>query len=372
MRLEPFKLERIMSEWQNEVELDLSMSGVDAACLSDFISPEEMESVWANTKLRFVQTNGPEPLRDAILRKYPGAGRDNVLVTNGSSEALMVLLWKICEPGTEIVEISPTYSLIGGLAKTFGAVVKQVGLIEEAGWKLDIEALGRAVTESTAILYVGNPNNPTGSILSESEMQAIVDVAERAQTLLVADEIYQGAELSGAQSSSFWGRYDRTIVTSSVSKAHGLAGMRLGWMVGPKELVNEVWHYHDYTTTTTTALSSQFVTMALEPAREQKLLDRALAISRSNFKLLDAWMKANRDIVSGEPTKVGGFAFVKVDTDLDSETLAFRLAKEHGVLVGPGNYFGAEKYMRLGYSIPHLEAGLNRLSTGLRSINGAA
>src|SRR5579871_4103547 len=118
MQLEPFKLERIMSEWQNVVELDLSSSGVDAACLRDFISASEFETLWAGTKLRFVQTNGPIQLRDAILRKYQGASRANVLVSNGSSEALMVLLWKLCEKGAELVEISPTYSLVGGLART--------------------------------------------------------------------------------------------------------------------------------------------------------------------------------------------------------------------------------------------------------------
>lgn len=371
MHLEPFKLERIMSEWQNEVEVDLSSSGVDAARLRDFVSPSELEALWSDTKLRFVQTNGPIELRDAILRKYQDASRDNVLVANGSSEALMVLLWKLCEQGTEIVEISPTYTLVGGLARTFGATVKQVPLREDAGWRLDIESLDRVVTRSTEVIYVCNPNNPTGSILSETEMAAIVAAAQRTGALLIADEIYIGAELDGRQSQSFWRRYDRVVVTSSVSKAHGLAGLRLGWMVGPKSLVSDVWRYHDYTTTTTTALSAELARMALEPERERKLFDRALRIGRTNFAILDQWIHHHSDLVSGERTKVGGLAFVKVHVPLGTEALALHLAKTSGLLVGPGAYFGAEGYLRIGYSVPHLEAGLSRLADGLRTLRQA-
>ncbi len=368
MQLESFKLERIMSEWQNVVELDLSSSGVDAACLRDFISASELETLWEGTKLRFVQTNGPADLRDAIVRKYPGASRANVLVTNGSSEALMVLLWKLGEKGSELVEISPTYSLVGGLARTFGVTVKQVPLREDAGWRLDTESLDRTVSESTQIIYVCNPNNPTGSILSESEMAAIVAAAKRCGALLIADEIYFGAELDGRPTSSFWGRYDRTVVTSSVSKAHGLAGLRLGWMVGPEALVSDVWRYHDYTTTTTTALSATLARMALEPERERKLLERALQISRTNFAILDQWIRQHSDLVAWHPTKIGGLAFVKVNVPLGTEALALQLAKNSGLLVAPGAYFGAEGYVRIGYSVPHLEAGLSRLATGLSAL----
>jgi aspartate/methionine/tyrosine aminotransferase len=368
MRLEPFKLERIMSQWQNEVEFDLSSSGVDAAHLRDFISPSELEKLWSDTKLRFVQTNGPTKLRDAIIRKYPGASRDNVLVTNGSSEALMVLLWKLCEPGVELVEISPTYSLVGGLARTFGAAVKQVPLREEAGWRLDLESLDRVISRSTRIIYVGNPNNPTGSILTEAEMAAIVAAAKRSGALLIADEIYIGAELNGRLSESFWGRYDQVLVTSSVSKAHGLAGLRLGWVVGPKDIVGDAWRYHDYTTTTTTALSAELVTMALEPDRERILFERALKIGRTNFEILEQWMLRHRDLVAGERTKIGGLAFVKVRSRLGTEELAFHLAKNSGLLVGPGAHFGAEGYLRIGYSVPNLEDGLARLADGLRQV----
>ena len=93
MKIEQFKLERIMSEWQNEVQFDLSASGVDAMYLHEFLTVEEFERIYQNTKIRYVRTNGPIPLRQAIARKYEGSNIDNILVTNGSSEALTLLIW---------------------------------------------------------------------------------------------------------------------------------------------------------------------------------------------------------------------------------------------------------------------------------------
>lgn len=368
MNLELFKLERIMSEWQNEVECDLSSSGVDAVHLHELLSAEEMEQLRGTTKLKFVQTNGPNELRDAILRRYPGAERRNVFVTNGSSEALMVLLWKLCQPGYEIVEISPTYSLVGGLARSFAATVKQVKLQESNNWALDLEALESVVTASTRAIYVCNPNNPTGSILSDVEMAAIVNAAERVGALLIADEIYLGAELDGRPTKSFWQTYDKVVVTSSLSKAYGLAGLRLGWMVSNESLINAVWPYHDYTTTTTTALSVELAKMALEPDRERRLFDRAIGIAKTNVKVLDAWVRANSGLVSGVPTKIGGLAFVKYQGRTPSEEFALNLIKTQGLLVGPGSYFGEENYLRIGYSVPHLAEGLRRLEAGLRQM----
>lgn len=370
MELQPFKLERLMSTWQNEVEVDLSSSGVDAARLADVLSLDEFRAVYESTPLKFIQTNGPVPLREAIAAHHEDCSADNILVANGSSEALMVLLWHLCEPGTKVVEISPTYSLVGGLAKTFGAKVEQARLLADDEWRLDAESLDRVVTPDTDIVYVCNPNNPTGSILTPAEREAIVAAASRAGAWLIADEIYHGAELDGTRTRSFWGSYERTIVTSSLSKAHGLAGLRLGWLIAPSSLTRTVWPYHDYTTTTTTAISAELALLAIEPARERALLDRALAISRRNVAVLGQWMDDNSDLFAGPRTKIGGLSFIQVtaDTGLGSEALTTHLVSAQGLLVGPGDYFGQDGYLRVGYSVPHLAEGLDRLAAGVRDL----
>lgn len=367
MKLAPFELERLMSTFQNQVEADLSASGAQAATLGDIVDDDELRRL-STIPLRYVQTNGPLELRTAIARRHAGSTPDDVLVTNGSSEALMLLTWHLCEPGVDVVQIGPTYSAVGGVARTLGANVRTAQLSEADGWALDRQSLADAITDRTVIVYVGNPNNPTGSILSNEDMAAIVEAASRVGAWLVADEIYHGAELDGVPTTSFWGMYERVVVTSSLSKAHGLGGLRVGWMVAPRELTARVWSYRDYTTTTTTALGAAIATAALEPDRERLLLDRALTISRTNVAVLDGWCSDHRHVVSGWRTRVGGFAFLKVVSAMGSEALVTRLLHEHGVLLGPGSHFGAEHHLRLGYSVAHLADGLERLGAGLDAL----
>ena len=369
MKIEQFKLERIMSKWQNEVKFDLSASGVDAMHLHELLTMDELEKIYQNSKLRYVQTNGPIPLRQAITRQYEGATIDNVLVTNGSSEALTILLWQFIEPDFEIVEIAPTYTLVGGLARSFGASVKSVPLQPDHDWALDLEVLEQTVTSATKLIYCCNPNNPTGSIFTEAEMDTILRSAARAGAWLLVDEIYHGAELDGVPTKSFWGSYDKVLITSSLSKAHGLAGLRLGWLVGPQNLITNVWHVHDYTTITTTTLSAELACLALEPAREQSIIARSRQISQQHFKVLNDWMAQRPNLISGTPTRIGGLAFVRYHLDEPSESLVKRLIKEEVILVGPGSYFGQEHFLRIGYSVPHLEPGLERLGVALERLS---
>lgn len=362
MNLEPFKLERILSEWQNVVDIDLSSSGVNALELSELISPQELMALYHSLKLRYVQTNGPLPLRTAICRRYPGANVDNILVTNGSSEALMLILWELGAPGAELVELTPTYSLVGGLARGLGMTVRGVPLVEARGWELDVDLLEDTVNAKTTLIYVANPNNPTGSILSPAEMSSIVRVAERVGAWVIADEVYHGAELDGQRTPSFWGMYDKLLVTASLSKSYGLAGLRLGWLAGPPDKVTRIWQYHDYTTTTTTALSVELAQHALETEREARILAHNRAFSQKQFQLLCAWLAHHPDWFHTVPTRIGGLAFIGYTLPVPSDTLAHQLIQDCGVLLAPGDYFGVEHHFRVGYSVPHLADGLERLS----------
>ena len=114
-----------------------------------------------------------------------------------------------------------------------GATIVPWRLREERSWAPDVDELRRLVTPRTRLIAVCNPNNPTGSILSEEAMGAIVSVAEGQGAWLLSDEVYRGAELDGGESPSFWGRYDRVLVACGLSKAYGLPGLRIGWLAGP-------------------------------------------------------------------------------------------------------------------------------------------
>lgn len=259
----------------------------------------------------------------------------------------------------------PNYTQLHGLAQAFGAPLTTFSLQPDRNWQLDLAALSRAVTERTAMITVCNPNNPTGKVLSEAEMDAVVGAARQADAWLLADEIYRGSELGERpETQSFWGRYEKTIVTGSVSKALAHSGLRIGWMVAPAELVAETRRHQDYTTIGTTAVGQFVAERVLAPARRRALLDRARAILNRNQVIVDDWVKSHGQRLDWQPPEAGGVAFIRYGDAIPSERLSERLRLEESTFVVAGSWFGLEGHMRIG-----IGGESDRLAEGLRRID---
>lgn len=358
MRIDPFQSERLLSIWQNQVEYDFTETGVHPLFLKELVSREELDEVYESVQLRYIQTNGPPPLKEAICDLYDGSTPENILVTNGSAEANFLTTWHLVEPGDRVVAIMPNYMQVPGAAAAFGAEVVPVQLRPEKGWKLDLDELQAAVRSGTKFVYLSNPNNPTGAVLSQEEMDAIIAAAARVDAWLLADEVYRGAELDGNASPSFWGQYEKTIVVGGLSKAYTLPGLRLGWLLAPPELATTLWGYHDYTTITTNALSERLARLAMRPEVRSRILERNRTISARNLAGLSEWLAAHGSTFSFVPPRIGGVAFVGYDLPIRSTDLVMRLLEEQSVLVVPGEAFGADRHLRIGYGNPRLLEGL--------------
>ena len=119
-----------------------------------------------------------------------------------------------------------------------------------------------------------NPNNPTGSILTAEEMARIVSICRKTGSWLHADEVYRGTELAGDETPSFWGMYERVICVNSMSKAYGLAGLRIGWAVASPEMIEELWRRHEYAVIAASGPSMKLAEIALQRTKRKMLLDR--------------------------------------------------------------------------------------------------
>src|SRR5207244_3969492 len=159
-------------------------------------------------------------------------------------------------------------------------------------WRADVDALARDVSPRTKLIIICNPNNPTGARLDEAELDGIAAIASRAGAWILSDEIYRGAELDGRETKSMWGRTERVIVTSGLSKAYGLPGLRIGWIVGPPATIAALWSYHDYTTISPGALSDFLARRALAPSHRARILARSDALMNENFPIVAAWLDA--------------------------------------------------------------------------------
>ncbi|MBP1595394.1 MAG: aminotransferase [Acidobacteria bacterium] len=363
MRLDKFEMERLQSTWENRVTFNLSESSVHPMSVRELIPDPAFLGQLLDAPLHYNQSNGTDELRATIAALYPGATLEHVEVTNGGSEANFVSIYATLEPGDEVVMILPSYQQVWGLINSFGMKVKPVHLHEERLWAPDLAEIEAAVTPQTRMIILCNPNNPTGAILTPAEMEAIVNIAARSGAWILSDEIYQGSERDGRMTPTFWGKYDRVIVTNGLSKAYGLPGLRIGWIVAPKEHIAKTWSYHDYTTIAPGTLSDALARIALSPEGRARCLERTRDICRANFPLFRSWMESQGSLFRMVEPRAGAIAYVRYDLPANSTMIVQRLLREKSVLVVPGDHFGMDCYLRIGYGPPpdYLQKGLERV-----------
>ena len=369
MQIELFELERVQSLWENRVQYNLTESGVHPYTLNELLGQSDVAAL-ADVRLGYGQTNGSTPLRESIAALHPGAGSDNVVVTNGSAEANFVATWSLLDAGDEIVYMVPNYLQIRGISRALGASVRPLRLRSELGWQPDLDELHSLVSHRTKVIALCNPNNPTGMLLSDEAMTAVVEAAERSGAWLLVDAVYTGAELDGRETASFWGRYDRVVITGGLSKAYALPGLRIGWLVGPVDFAESAWARTDYTSIAPGILSDEVARRALEPRLRARILERNRGLLRKNLVALREWMVEQPVEMTLTPPKAGGMAFVRYHLDINSTRLTTRLREEKSVLIVAGDCFGLDGYLRIGFGAEptYLNEGLARIGELLNAL----
>jgi aspartate/methionine/tyrosine aminotransferase len=374
VRIDLFRMERTQCLYENEVEFNLSESGVLPLRVEEVLQGSKDPADFLSIGLKYPESDGSEELRSHIAAWY-GTTSDHVLVTNGGSEANFTALWGLLEKGDHAAVMLPNYLQTWGLSRYYAAKTNGFYLVEgkengKARWALDVESLRRAVSKKTRLIVVTNPNNPTGAVLNRQEMDEIVRVARKARAWLLVDEIYRGAEVSGPLTPTFWGSYDKLLITSGLSKAFGLPGLRLGWIVAPPKTIAQLCSYHDYTTLTPTILSDRLARIVMEPVRREQVLERTRAIVRRNLPRLEAWIHSHDDIFSYIPPVAGAITFFRYKLPISSAALFERLRKEQSVLITPGDHFGLGRYIRVGYGydVDYTLRGLARVDLVLEKL----
>jgi len=375
MKFETFEMERMQSTWENRVAWNVSESGVHPLRVEEVADTDADRAALLGLHLGYSQTNGTPELRAAIAAMYPGATPENIEVTNGGSEANCIAMMHLIEPGDRVVVMTPNYLQMRGLARGLGAIVEHWPLIEDADaptprWRPDLDRLARLTASGARVIVICNPNNPTGARLTADELETICNIASRAGAWIVSDEIYRGAEIDNIETPTIWGRYDRVLVTSSLSKAYGLPGLRIGWVVGPPATVESLWAVHDYTTIGPAAASDMLARITLTQPRRARVIARTRGIIRTNYPIVRKWIDRRAPFLSHIPPQAGAIVYVKYRHPINSTDLITRLRDEKSVLVVPGDHFEMDGYLRIGVgSDPaHLEGSLERIGEMLDSI----
>jgi aspartate/methionine/tyrosine aminotransferase len=361
---QPFELEHYQSLYEHDVEINLADSSVKCLGTRDWLTPDEQQEL-LSTGLFYPQVNGKLLLRQRIAALYPGAPAENVLVTVGASQANGMVATTLLQPGDEVIVVSPGYRQIWGMARNLGCMVKEWKLDPQRGWRPDFDELDQLVTARTKLVAIVNPNNPTGTIFDHADCQRIVAACAKVGAWLHADEVYCGTEIGdvGAETPSFWGNYDRLICTNSLSKAYGLSGLRIGWAVAQKDVIEDLWRRHEYAVIAAAAPSMTLAAIALKPDKRPSLIQRQRDLSKSGRRLLENWLRQQGNVFSVLPSAATSLGFVRFDLPLSSFDFAEAIRKEASVLVAPGSTLGTEQHLRitLGYEADKVQKALDRI-----------
>jgi len=361
----PFMLEREMGIWEHQVEYNLSESGVHPMSTAELLGHDPgLINEFLNVELNYPPTNGSLELREAIAATYAGASSDDVLVTTGAAQANFTSVLTALDPGDEIVVMMPNYMQIWGIAKNLGLAVKTFSLKEDLAWGFDIDEFKSTVSENTKLIAVCNPNNPTGHIMSPEERAAVISAAANVGAWILSDEVYAGAEHNTDEfTPSFWGLYDRVLVSGSMSKAYALPGLRLGWVVSNPEMAEAVWARQDYITICSTILANKLAAHALSPEVRPRILQRTRKYARRGFSNLQNWVNEHKDTLRVIPPGAAAIGFVHYNREINSSELVKRFIDEQGTYVVPGDHFGMDRYLRISYGLSdeYVNEGLRRI-----------
>jgi aspartate/methionine/tyrosine aminotransferase len=356
------------------VEFNLADSGVHPVLLGELVAGEDARAALLRVPLHYPPVNGTPRLRERIASLHPGASAGNVLVTVGASEANAVVAAALLSAGDEVVVMEPGYRQVWGLAANLGCDVRSFPLVEDDGWRPDLDALERACTSRTRLIVVTNPNNPAGTILTTGEMDRITELAEASGAWLLADEVYRGTErLTDQETPTFWGRATRAVSVGSLSKAYGLPGLRLGWVVAPEDVIERCWRRHEYATISAPMLSMPLAELALEPPARDRLIGRTRALVREGYGMVDDLVARSGGIFDVVPPEATALAFVRYHLDMPSERVADEIRRRASVLVAAGSHFGCEGHLRITHGLEpaYLAEALRRIEAVVADLASA-
>ena len=371
MFIEPFKVEIWMNEWETRCTYNLAETCVASITIEELLAlsgrNERDLSELLSMKLTYGDIEGSDRLRTAISKLYANTSIADITITHGTIAANMLVHKGLVERGDHVVSIVPTYQQHYSIPRSIEADVATLSLEASDGFLPNLDRLRSMVTPETKLIAFTNPNNPTGALIERPMLEAIAEIADSVGAFLLCDEVYRGTgQVGDGMVPSIVDIYDKGISTAGMSKVFSLAGLRVGWVVAPKELTEKIMIHRDYDTISVGMINDHFAAMALENA--DKVLARSQTITRENLAILDNWVNCESRVDWVKP-RAGTTAMLKLDIPMSSREFCIDLLKKTGVMLTPGDAFDMEGYVRIGYANEReiLEAGLSEMSAYLKT-----
>lgn len=374
MKIEPFGVELWMNEFENNCELNLAETCVMSVTLGELIDIAGLRDTilddLSGMKMSYGAIEGSDRLRDAIAGLYESQARHNILTTHGTIGANSLVHQALISRGDHVISVIPTYQQHYSIPESIGAEIELLHLRPEQNFLPDLDALRAMIRPDTKLIAINNPNNPTGALMDVDLLGGIASIARDVGAWLLCDEVYRGTDQVGdGYTASVADIYEKGISTAGMSKAYSLAGLRIGWVAGPPDMLEDVMTHRDYNTISVGRIDELFAAIALENC--DKIIARSQNITRDNLAILRNWV-ADEPLISWVEPQSGTTALLRYDLKTPSREFCVALLEEEGVMLTPGSTMAMEGWVRIGFANPEadLRKGLARISRFLARQNG--
>lgn len=345
----PIEIESPEEFGYEKVLYNLSESSVTDLKMSDLsLSLEQLE-------LPYIPHRGKTEFRE-VLAKEAGMGHpDQVLITNGAAGALFIVNTALLATSDHLIVVRPNYATNLEVPRAIGCEISCIDLAFENNWRIDIDKIAAAIQPNTRLISLTTPHNPTGMVMTQNEIDAVIRLAEQHDLFVLFDETYRDAcfktpyPVVASQS-------ERVISVASLSKAYGLPGLRIGWLLTQNEALMERFlaakeMIYISNSALDEAVASQFY------LQKDKFLSHITRKSLKNLEIFKQWLLQEPRLEAVLP-EGGVVCFPRIKSDITINTNLFyhRLLHVHGTMVGPGHWFELpDTYMRVGFGFTTAE-----------------
>jgi aspartate/methionine/tyrosine aminotransferase len=340
------------------VKYDLAGSGVMSYPLA------ELPVRLGDLEINGTDAYGYAPLMER-LAKLNGVAPECVVAAAGTSMANHLAMAATVEPGDEVLVEHPTYEVLVDVLNYLGASVRYFERRMEDGFRIDLEEVDRQMTPHTRLIVLTNLHNPSGAFADEETLRGLGDIAKHANALLLVDEVYLETLFERRPRPALH-LGEHFLVTSSLTKAYGLSGLRCGWVLAAPELAQRMWHINDLYGVNAAHPAERLSMIALDNL--DRVAARARQFLETNRRALDEFLGSRSDLEYYRP-EFGTIIFPKLSRGHVDELYRL-LMEKYETSVAPGRYFDMPQHFRVGIGGDPEETreGLARLGLALDEI----
>lgn len=357
---ERLQIEEWFDKYQYKVECNIGESGIKSQTMND------LGIDLGNIVLRYGHHSGAPELREMIARDYPGLSKDNIAVTTGAAEAIFAIVASLVGPNDQVLVEHPNFPSLYMIPTSLERDVQLYKLSFEEKFKLDFEKLKRQIGPRTKLVMLCRPNNPTGAVISTNELEKVIEIIEASNAYLLVDETYRELHF-GVPSVPAASLSPKVISVSTMSKAYGVPGIRIGWVAAAPNIIDFVRVVREQVTICNSIIGEKIAFEILR--RKETLLPKWRQLLIDNLTYLKSWINDRTDLEWVIP-QAGVVGFPKLIGNVTSLSLCTLLAEKYKTFVVPGNCFQMPDYFRIGYGIEaqDLQEGLKRLGQALTEV----